>query len=120
MPRGLITSLLIKLTFDYWYLTILALVIKFVLVRFTVTNLMLRVFLLWLVGTVTFYFSACLAGIVFTSVGFYYQPFIMFMMAALLELIFLSLMFRTEAKILLPSVVIGDGIFFLLLFVQMI
>jgi hypothetical protein len=120
MPKGLITSLLIKLTFDFWYLTLLAILIKIFLIRFTVTDSKLKIFLLWLLGSVTFYFTACMAGIIFTSLSFYTQPFIMFMLAVLFELVFLSLLFRKEYKILLPSVVIGDGIFFFLLFMQML
>lgn len=120
MPQGLITSLLIKLTFDYWYLTLIALVIKIFLIRFTVSDSKIKILLLWLIGTAAFYFTACLAGIVFTSIGFYYQPFVMFMMAILFELIFLSLIFRIEYKRLLPSVIVGDGIFFFLLFMQMV
>jgi len=120
MLRGLITDLLIKLTFEYWYFVILALLIKAALIRFTVTDSIKKIVLFWLIGTVTFYFTACMAGIVFTTVSFYYQPFIMFVSATLIELFFMSIMFRTEVKILLPSVVIGDGVFFFLLFWQMI
>ncbi len=119
MPKGLITSLLIKLTFDYWYLSVIALLFKMFLIRFTVTDSKIKVFLLWLIGTATFYFTACMAGIIFTSIGFYYQPFIMFMLAIFLEMIFLSLVFKIEYKIILPSIIIGDGIFFFLLFMQM-
>ncbi len=119
MPKGLITSLLIKLTFDFWYLTVIALLIKLVLIRYTATNSVVKVFLIWLSGTIAFYCIACLAGIIFSSAGFYYIPFIMYIMAVTVEIYFTSIVFRIGAKRLMPSLVIGDGIFFFLLFIQM-
>jgi hypothetical protein len=120
MPKGLITSLLIKLTIDFWYLTLLALLIKLVLIRYTATNSTLKVALIWITGTITFYCVACISGIIFSSTGFYYTPFIMFMVAALAELGFSSVVFRINSRRLLPSVLIGNGLFFFLLFMQML
>ena len=120
MPKGLMTSLLIKLTIDYWYLTAFALLLKFFLVRFTATDSLLKVFLIWLTGTTAFYSAACIAGIIFTSLGFYYLPFVMFLFAITIELIFCSILFKIEYKRLLPSFMIGDGVFFFLLFMQMV
>ena len=120
MPRGLITSLLIKLTVDFWYLTLFALLIKLVLIRYTATNSILKIFALWIVGTVTFYCIACIAGILFSSTGFYYIPFIMYSLAVLAELGFTSTLFKISSRRLLPSVLIGDGLFFFLLFMQML
>ena len=120
MPRGLITSLLIKLTVDFWYLTLFALLIKLVLIRYTATDSILKVFALWIVGTITFYCIACLAGIVFSSTGFYYIPFIMYSFAVLAEITFISTLFRINSRRLLPSVLIGNGLFFFLLFMQML
>ena len=119
MPKGLITSLLIKLTVDYWYFTLIALVIKLFLVRFTATDSILKVILIWITGSITFFCIACLAGIVFSSTGFYYTPFIMYIFAVLAELTFMSIFFRISTKRLLPSVLIGNGLFFFLMFVQM-
>ena len=120
MPKGLITSLLIKLTIDFWYLTLLALLIKLLLIRYTVTDSVIRVFLLWFSGSITFYCIACLSGIVFSSTGFYYLPFIMYSFAVLAELAFTSIVFRLNAQRLLPSILIGNGLFFFLLFLQML
>ncbi len=120
MPKGLITSLLIKLTIDFWYFTVLALLIKFFLLRFTAADNLMKAFLMWIVGSVTFYTIACLAGILFSSTGFYYTPFIMFVIGFSGELLFCSIMFRTEAQKLIPSILIGNGIFFSLLFTQML
>ena len=120
MPKGLITSLLIKLTFDFWYLTLLALLIKLLLIRYTVTNSLIKIFLLWFFGSITFYCIACIVGIVFSAVGFYYIPFIMYSLAVLAELGFTSTVFRINSNRLLPSILIGNGIFFFLLFMQML
>ena len=120
MPKGLITSLLIKLTIDFWYLTLIALVIKLLLIRYTVTNSVLKVFLIWLTGSITFFCIACLSGIIFSSTGFYYLPFIMFSFAALAELTFTSFVFRITSQRLLPSLLIGNALFFFLLFMQML
>ena len=120
MPKGLITSLLIKLTFDFWYLTLLALLIKLLLIRFTVTNSIIKIFLIWICGTLASYSIACIAGIVFSSAGFYYIPFIMYSLAALAELGFSSIVFRINSNRLLPSILIGNGLFFFLLFMQML
>ncbi len=120
MPNGLITSLLIKLTFDFWYLTLLALLIKILLIRYTVTESLPKVFLLWISGSITFYCIACLSGIVFSSTGFYYLPFIMFILAVFAELAFTSIVFRLNSRRLLPSILIGNGFFFFLLFMQML
>ena len=120
MPQGLITSLLIKLTFDFWYLTIFALLVKILLIRYTVTNSVLKIFLLWISGSATFYTIACLSGIVFSSTGFYYLPFIMFSFAVLAELAFTSIVFRINSARLIPSILIGNGLFFFLLFMQML
>jgi hypothetical protein len=120
MPKGLITSLLIKLTIDFWYLTLLALLIKLLLIRYTATNSVLKVTLMWFTGTITFYCVACISGIIFSSTGFYYTPFIMYMVATLAELGFSSVVFRINSRRLLPSVLIGNGLFFFLLFMQML
>ncbi len=120
MPRGLITSLLIKLTVDFWYLTLFALLIKLVLIRYTATNSIVKVYLLWIVGSITFYCIACLAGLIFSSTGFYYMPFIMYFFSLLAEIAFSSTLFKISSKRLLPSVIIGNGLFFLLLFMQML
>jgi hypothetical protein len=120
MPKGLITSLLIKLTFDFWYFTLLALLIKVFLVRFTVTDSIVKVFLIWISGTLAFYSVACISGILFSSVGFYYIPFIMYTLATIAEVGFTSIVFRMNSQRLWPSVLIGDGLFFFLLFMQML
>ena len=120
MPKGLITSLLIKLTFDFWYFTLLALLIKVFLIRFTVTDSIVKVFLILVCGSLTFYSISCLAGIVFWSVGFYYIPFIMYTLAVLGEIGFTSIIFRLNPRRLIPEVLIGDGLFFALLFTQML
>lgn len=120
MPQGLITSLLIKLTFDFWYFSLLALILKAFIIRFTASDHIIKVLLIWVTGSVAFYCIACLSGIIFSSVGFYYTPFIMFILACLGELAFTSIMFRIEARKLMPSIVIANGLFFFLLFTQML
>jgi hypothetical protein len=120
MPQGLITSLLIKLTFDYWYFTLIALLLKLFIIRITAAENMIRAFLMWLIGSVAFYTIACLTGILFSSTGFYYTPFIMFVFACLGEVLFLMIMFRETPRKVIPSVIIGNGIFFTLLFTQML
>jgi hypothetical protein len=59
---------------------------------------------------------ACLAGIVFSSVGFDYTPFIMYVLGVLAEIGFTSIIFRIEARRLYPSIVLGSGLFFFLIF----
>ncbi len=120
MPKGLITSLLIKLTFDFWYFTLLALLIKLFLIWFTVTDSIIKVLLIWVCGSLAFYSIACLSGIAFSAVGFYYIPFIMYSLATIGEIGFTSIVFRINSRRLLPSVLIGDGVFFFLLFMQML
>ena len=120
MPKGLITSLLIKLTIDFWYLTLIALLIKLLLIRYTATDSVIKVFLIWISGSIAFYCVACLAGIIFSGTGFYYIPFIMYTLAVLAELAFTSTVFRLSSRRLSPSVLIGDGLFFFLLFMQML
>lgn len=120
MPQGLITSLLIKLTIDFWYFTIIAMLLKLFILRFTVAESFMKAFLMWFIGSVTFYTIACLAGILFSSTGFYYTPFIMFVVACLGEVLFLTIMFRSEPRKLVPGILIGNGIFFTLLFTQML
>ena len=120
MPKGLITSLLIKLTIDFWYLTLIALALKLWLIRYTVTKNMTKVFLIWISGTIGFYCIACICGIIFSSMGFYYLPFIMFSFAALAELAFTSVVFRINSQRLLPSLLIGNALLFFLLFMQML
>ena len=120
MPQGLITSLLIKLNIDYWYFTLIAMLLKLFIFRFSVAETFLKAFMMWLIGTVTFYTIACLSGLLFSSTGFYYTPFIMFVVACLGELLFLTIMFRSETRKLLPGILIGNGIFFTLLFTQML
>jgi hypothetical protein len=119
MPQGLITSLLIKLTLDFWYLALLALLFKLVLIRITVTPAAWSVFLIWLTGNITFYCMACLSGLIFSSAGFYFIPIIMFVISALGEIGFMSVMFRISAARLWPAILLGNGLFFSLLFLQM-
>jgi hypothetical protein len=119
MPKGLITSLLLKLTVDYWYFTLIALVIKFVLIRYTAIDSFAKVLLIWITGTIAFYCIACLAGIIFTS-GFYYMPFIMYIIAVIAEVIITSTIFKIRSSRLMPSILIGNGLLFLLLFMQML
>lgn len=119
MLKGLITSLLIKLTFEFWYLTLIAMLVKVFLIRYTVTDSKIKVFLIWLTGTIVFYCISCLAGIVFSSAGFYYIPFIMFAIAVFCEILFLKILFRFSTGRLSPSVIIADALFFFLLFMQM-
>jgi hypothetical protein len=120
MPQGLITSLLIKLTFDFWYFTLLTLIIKAFLIRFTVTDSVIKVFLIWIFGSIVFYFVACISGIIFSAMGFYYIPFIMYILATIAEIGFTSIIFKMNSRRLLPEVLIGDGLFFFLLFMQML
>ncbi len=120
MPKGLITSLLIKLTVDFWYLTLLALLIKLFLIRFTVTGSFPKALLIWISGSVVFYVIACFAGIIFSSTGFYYIPFIMFTLAVFAEFSIISVAFKVHYKRLIPAVMIGNGLFFMLLFMQML
>jgi len=120
MPQGLITSLLIKLTFDFWYLALIALLIKLALIRYTVTNELIKVILIWLLGSIAFYFLACILGIVFSSLKFIYIPFVMYAFSSLAEIGFSSVIFRISAKRLWPSIVLGNGLFFTILFIQML
>jgi hypothetical protein len=120
LPKGLITSLLLKLTIDYWYLTLAALIIKLILIHYTVGGSGIKVFLIWITGNITFYTMACLAGIVFTTVGFYYIPFIMYVIASAGEILFCSVFFRLSYKKLMLPVLLGDALFFSLLFVNML
>jgi hypothetical protein len=120
MPTGLITSLFLKLTVDYWYFTLIALLIKLALLRFTVTNTMLKSLLLWLVGTVIFYFIACFIGIVFSSAGLYYIPLIMFFFAIFAEIYLSSMLFRIEPRKLTLAMISGNALLFILLFIQMV
>ena len=120
MGQGLITSLLIKLTIEFWYFTIIALLVKLALIRFTVTNSMIKVLLLWGIGSVTFYTVACISGIVFSSAGFKTIPFIMYFVSVASELLFSSIFFRVSVRQIIPSITIGDGLFFLILFIQMV
>jgi hypothetical protein len=120
LPRGLITSLLIKLTIDYWYFTLLAIFVKTLLIRFTVTDLPKRIFLLLITGSFIFYSASCVAGLLFSSLGFYYIPFVMYVVAVIAELFVCSIIFNMNTARLIPFVLIGDALFFLLLFMQML
>jgi hypothetical protein len=120
MPKGLITSLLIKLTFEFWYFTLIALLIKVFLIRITVTDSIVKVFLILICGSLAFYSIACISGILFSAIGFYYIPFIMYSLATIGEIGFTSIIFRMNSRRLIPEVLIGDGLFFVLLFTQML
>jgi hypothetical protein len=114
MPNGLITSLLIKLTFDFWYFTLIALLIKVFLIRITVTDSVVKVFLILICGSLAFYCIACITGLVFSGVGFYYIPFIMYSLATVGEIAFTSIIFQMYPRRLIPEVLISDGLFFAL------
>ena len=118
MPKGLITSLLIKLTLDFWYFSLFAVLIKFFLIRFTAAENYFKTFLVWFIGSITFYCIACLTGIIFSSMSFDMTPFVMFLLACGGELAFTTIMFRIPGRKILPSIVISNGMFFLLIFTQ--
>jgi hypothetical protein len=81
---------------------------------------MLKASLILITGTIAFYCTSCLAGIIFSGIGFYYTPFVMFLFAVPTEIVFVGILFRTSPKRLWPGLLIGDGIFFFLLFLQMV
>jgi hypothetical protein len=111
MPQGLITSLLIKLTIEFWYLTLAAILLKLFFLRLTATETMFRAVAVMLVGSATFFTVACLAGLIFSALSYVSTGFIMFGLAFASELLFCTIMFRIETRKLVPPFVIGNGIY---------
>ncbi len=118
MSNGFFTILFLQLSVDYWYFVVIALLIKFFLIRYMAADSFLKAIAIWTVGTFTFYAIASLGGYIFSSVNIYIIPFLMFALALTMESILCTLIFHIEGKNILLPLFVGELLLFLLLFGQ--
>ncbi len=119
MSNGFFTILFLQLSVDYWYFVLIALIIKFFLIRFMSANSFLKSMAIWTVGTFTFYAIASLGGYIFSSANIYIIPFLMFSLAITLEILLCTMIFHVEGKNIFLPLFVGELLLFLLLFSQL-
>lgn len=120
MSNGFFTSVLLQLAIDYWYFTLIALILKFVLIRFITTDTSLKAIAMFLTGTFVFFAFACLGGFIFSSVNLMVIPFLMFFLALTMESVVLIMVFHTKSKHTFISLAISEFLLFALLFSQVL
>lgn len=120
MSNGFFTSVLLQLAIDYWYFTLIALLLKFVLIRFITTDTSLKAVAMFVTGTFVFFAFACLGGFIFSSVNLMVIPFLMFSLALTMETIVCVMVFSTSGKKTFTPLLISNFILFLLLFSQVL
>jgi hypothetical protein len=118
MPQGLLTSLLLKLTIEYWYFTLLAILLKFFFLRLTATETFLRAAVILFIGSSAFFTIACLAGLIFSSMSYVSTGMIMVILAFSGEMLFCTIMFRTAPRKLIPGFAVGNGLFLIFLYME--
>jgi len=120
MGNGFFTSVLLSLTIDYWYFTLIALLIKYVLIRFVTTDTNLKAIAMWVTGTFVFFAFACLGGFIFSSVNMMVIPFLMFTLALTMETLISVMVFNTKSQRTFYPLFISNVLLFALLFGQII
>ena len=118
MSNGFFTILLLQLSVDYWYFVLIALLIKFFLIRFMVAESLLKTTAMWTTATFVFYAFVSLGGYIFSSANIYTIPFLMFALGLTIETILCSMIFQVEAKKVFIPLAIGEFLLFFLLFSQ--
>src|SRR4051812_34023688 len=95
MSNGFFTYVLLQLAVNYWYFTLTALVLKFVLVRFISTDSSMKALAMWVTGTFVFFAFACIGGYIFSSAYLNIIPVLMFALALFMETVICILIFHT-------------------------
>ncbi len=120
MTNGFFTSVLLQLTIEYWYFTLIALLLKFALIRFITTDTSLKATAMFFTGTFVFFAFASIGGFIFSSVNLMLIPFLMFALALTMETVVCILVFSTSGKRTFTPLLISNFILFLLLFSQVL
>ena len=120
MSNGFFTSILLLLAIKYWYFTLIALLIKFALIRFITTNTNLKAIAMWVTGTFIFFAFASIGGFVFSSANIFIIPLLMFALALTMETIALVMIFSTRQSKTFYPLLISNSILFFLLFLDFI
>ena len=120
MSNGFFTSVLLQLTIDYWYFTLIALLIKYLLIRYVTTDTNLKAIAMWVTGTFVFFAFASIGGFIFSSVYFMVIPFLMFALALTMETIISVTLFNTTGQKTFIPLLISNVLLFGLLFSQVL
>lgn len=120
MTRSFFTSLFLELNISYWYLVILAFLLKFFLLRVMTKESNQRTFFILLTGSILFYLSAGMGELLFSKVNFYFIPLCMFLVGVIAELLFLSLVFHLRFKRIYIPILVGNGSLFAMLFMMLL
>jgi hypothetical protein len=113
MSVGFFIEYMLSLSVKYWYYTLPALIIKFFLIRFVVTNTFLKAIGVSITGLVCFYVFACItAWMIFSSAPLSAIPFLIFFFGLLGEIIVCCVMFRLTWKHFSFIAFFGDGLLF--------
>ena len=120
MSNGFFTSVLLQLTIDYWYFTLISLLIKYFLLRFVTTGTTGKAIAMWITGTFVFFAFACLGGFIFSSVNLMVIPFLMFALALTMETVLSMMIFNTKANKTFVPLFVSELMLFLLLFSQVL
>jgi hypothetical protein len=118
MPRGFFTSLFLELNASYWYLVILAFLLKLFLIRVMTKETNGKSFVVSLVGTLIFYTIASLSGVLINKPFFYMIPVFMFVFGFVAELVFSTSVFNIKNKRIFLPVLIGNGSMFTMVFLM--
>lgn len=118
MPRGFFTSLFLELNVSYWYLVVLAFLLKLFLVRVMTKESNGKSFLICIIGTFIFYIIASLSGIVINKPFFYMIPVFMFVFGVTAELIFSTSVFHIKNRRIFLPIFIGNGSLFTMVFLM--
>lgn len=116
MPRGFFTSLFLELNASYWYLVVLAFLLKLFLVRIMTKETNAKSLLICFSGTVIFYLIACMIGFIINKPFFYLIPVFMFCFGLVAELVFSTSVFRLKNRRILLPLLIGDGSLYTMIF----
>ena len=120
MSNGFFTSVLLQLTIEYWYFTLIALLLKFALIRFITTDTSLKATAMFFTGTFVFFAFASIDGFIFSSVNLMLISFLMFALALTMETVVCIFVFSTSGKRTFTPLLISNFILFLLLFSQVL
>ena len=120
MSNGFFTSVLLSLTIDYWYFTLIALLIKYILIRFVTTDTSLKAIAMWVTVTFVFFAFACIGGFIFSSVNLMVVPFLMFALALTMETVVSVMVFNTSSYKTFYPLLFSNFLLFLLLFSQVL
>ncbi len=120
MSKGFFTIAFLQLSVEYWYFTLIVLLIKYVLIRYVTTNTSLKAIAMWVTGTFVFYIFACIGGFIFSSANYMMIPLLMFSLALIMESVVTTMVFNTNGRKTFFPLLISNFLLFMILFSQVI